>query len=95
MLFIDPGVGGADGRCHTPSGQVPVKCTAGSPETRCAQTVWAACPPFAFNWHYDRRLTWHWPLAPPTPTMFVAMRIFLSNNFWKTCPSNWTSNCCY
>ncbi len=31
-------MGGTGGRCHTPSGQEPVKCTAGGPETRCAQT---------------------------------------------------------
>jgi len=33
MLFIQPDVGGTGGRCHTPSGQVPVTCTAGAPET--------------------------------------------------------------
>jgi len=33
MLFIKPGVCGTGGRCHTPSGQEPVKCTAGGPET--------------------------------------------------------------
>jgi len=33
MPFIKSGPGGAGGRCHTPSGQVPVKYTAGGPET--------------------------------------------------------------
>jgi len=32
-LFIKPGVHGTGGRCHTPSGQVPEKWTAGGPET--------------------------------------------------------------
>jgi len=33
MPFIKSCPGGTGGRCHTPSGQVPETCTAGSPET--------------------------------------------------------------
>jgi len=54
-----------------------------SPGLRRGQTVWAACPPFAFNRHCDRRLTWPWPSAPPWPAITVAMRVFISNNAWK------------
>jgi len=44
MLFIKPGPGEAGGRCHTPSGQVSVTCTAGGHKAR-PYEIFLSCTP--------------------------------------------------
>ena len=74
--FIRPGLARAGGRRHTQQRQVPVGCTPGGPETRCAQTVRAAFPPLHPTGIKTQLLTWRRPPAHTRPGCRFYSRIF-------------------